>query len=89
MSEIAFPDGSLPPGPGITDVREAEIAVGSLSGIAPSRIRFHVLLVIDRDGGLSITTSACDESASVIIAAASLQVAQQALDTHDHDHGGQ
>jgi len=82
---------SLPPVPvpSITETAEAHIAVGSLSGIAPSSILSHVLLAVDRDGGLSITTSACDVSASVIVAAAALQIAERAMADHDHDHGGQ
>jgi len=82
---------SLPPVPvpGTASVPEAEIAVGSLSGIAPSDIRCHILLVVDLDGGMSVSTSACDATVSVVLAAAALQVANRVMDAHVHDHGGQ
>jgi hypothetical protein len=75
------------PVPGITSVPEAEIAVGSLSGVAPSQIRCHVLLAVDLDGGLSITTSARDATVSVVLAAAALQLAERTMSAHVHDHG--
>ena len=54
----APPEPEDVPGP-VRNITEAEIAIGSLSGIAPSRILRHVLVVADTDGGLWLSTSAC------------------------------
>jgi hypothetical protein len=74
-------------GPAITDGIEAHIAVGSLSGIAPSDIQGHVLLVVTHDGNLGISGTACGSLRTLILAKASTVFAEQAFAAHDHDHG--
>lgn len=73
------------PVPGITWVAEAHIAVGSLAHIAPSDIAHHVLLVTTRDGDLSITGTACDHAAAVIVTMAASVLARRAHDGHSHE----
>jgi hypothetical protein len=48
-------------------IPEAHIAVGSLSGIAPSDIRGHLLIVVRQDGRPSLSGTACPELAALIL----------------------
>jgi hypothetical protein len=83
------------PGPVITDGIEAHVAVGSLSGIAPSDINAHVLLVVTNDGQLGISGTGCGSFKAFILAKASAAVAGQEfaehdhVHVHDHGHGGE
>ncbi len=76
-----------PAGPGITDGIEAHIAVGSLSGVAPSDIKAHVLLVVTHDGYLGVSGNGCGGLRALILAKASAAAAEQAFAAHDHEHG--
>lgn len=57
----------------VTDVPAAEIAIGSLSGIAPSRIKRHVLVVLDSDEEMSITTTCCKHELAKVLGMAQLR----------------
>ena len=76
-----------PADPAITDRIEAHIAVGSLSGIAPSDIKGHVLLVLTGDGGLAVSSTVRGSLRALIVAKASAAFAEEAFAAHDHDHG--
>lgn len=69
----------------VPEIQEQHIAVGSLSGIAPSEINSHVLIVVTGDGELSITGSACDHQAGAIVASAGQVLAMRVLAAHLHD----
>jgi hypothetical protein len=72
--------------PAVTDRIEAHIAVGSLSGIAPSDIRCHVLLVVTSDGQLGVSGTAGGPLRMLILAKASAAFAGEAFAAHGHDH---
>lgn len=67
---------------------EAHVAVGSLSGVAPSDITAHVLLVLEEDGGVTISGTGCDSLRAFMLASASAACALEEWRAHDHDHGG-
>lgn len=66
------------------EVPEAHIAVGSLSGIAPSDIKAHVLIVLTRDGQLGVTGNTCDHLGMAVTAKALSMLADRVNDDHDH-----
>ena len=68
--------------PGVTSVIEAHVAAGSLSGIAPSAITHHLLLVVTRDGDLSVTGTACEPLAALVLTQASGILASRAYAAH-------
>jgi hypothetical protein len=76
------PEPPLPPG------LEREIAIGSLSGIAPTDVRAHLLIVIDADGGLKMTGVACPEMAMVMLTQAAASIAQDIARGHAHEAPG-
>jgi hypothetical protein len=63
---------------------EREIAIGSLSGTAPADIGAHLLLVVDREGGLRITGVACEHMAVVMLTEAAAIISRQNLAGHVH-----
>lgn len=69
-----FPDGEL---------AEAHIAVGSLSGTAPSDIAAHLLITIGTDGQAKLTGNACPELAAVILTEMAAGLARRAYAGHD------
>jgi hypothetical protein len=75
--------------PSLTDRIEAHIAVGSLSGIAPSDIRCHVLLVVNTDGELAVSGTVRGSLRALIVAKASAAFAEEAFAAHDRDHEGE
>jgi hypothetical protein len=74
------PKPILQPGP------ESHVAVGALSGIPPAEVDRYVLLVTTTDGALSLTATACNPAAMVIITTAAGMLAQNAY--AGHYHGG-
>jgi hypothetical protein len=68
---------------------EAHVAIGNLSGIAPSDIHGHLLIVVDHDGQASLTGNACPELAVMILTGMAAQLTRQAYATHkcDDDSG--
>jgi hypothetical protein len=77
---------ATPSGPAITERIEAHIAVGSLSGIAPSDIKCHVLLVVTNDGELAVSGTVRGSLRALIVARASAAFAQEAFAAHARDH---
>jgi hypothetical protein len=73
----------------VTDDIEAHVAVGSLSGTAPSDVQAYVLLVLTGDGKLKAGGTASAGLAAFIVATTSAAYAQQALAGHGHDHGSE
>jgi hypothetical protein len=78
-----------PPGPVITERIEAHIAVGSLSGIAPSDIKCHVLLTLTGEGRVAVSGTVRGSLRALIVAKASAALAEEAFAAHDHDHEGE
>ena len=84
----------LPPAPHegdtvrMTDVAEAEIAIGSLSGIAPSAIKRHVLVVLGADEKLTITTTCCKHELPKLLNAAQLRAVINAVAPGSCYHDG-
>jgi hypothetical protein len=75
------PEPELPPlAPGL----EREIAAGSLSGVTPAEIGAHLLLVIDGEGTLRVTGSACSHIAVLMLTDAAAILARQNLAGHVH-----
>ena len=66
------------PAPLQADLREAQIAVGSLSGIAPSDIQGHLLIVVDRDDRAHMTGNAGPELGVMILTQMAAAVARKA-----------
>lgn len=66
----------------VRDVAEAEIAVGSLAGIAPSEIDRHVLIVVTTSGTVAISGTACRETATLILAEVLAQYARESHAEH-------
>lgn len=64
---------------------EREIAVGSLSGVAPGDIGAHLLLVVDSEGCLRITGAACEHMAVAMLTHAASLISRQALTGHPHE----
>lgn len=62
---------------------EAHIAVGSLSGVAPSDIAAHLLITVDHDGRRKLTGSACPELAAVILTELAAGLARRACAAHE------
>ena len=63
---------------------EREIAIGSLSGIAPTEVRAHLVLVVDNAGGLKISGAACDELAVTMLTHAATLISKRILAGHKH-----
>ena len=76
----------LPPAK-VTAVAEAEIAVGSLSGIAPSAIQRHALVVLDDKGAVHVTTSCCKHEVPELLVAALRLAVDDAAKPGPCDHG--
>lgn len=82
-----FARGQLPPAPPepdgtpvrVEDVEAAEIAAGSLAGIAPARIVRHVLIVLDDEEDMHITTSCCKHELTRIVTRAAMMALRQAM----------
>lgn len=72
----------------VTDVAAAEIAIGSLSGIAPSAIKRHVLVVMDASEDLTITTTCCKHELPRILNAAQLRAVIAAISPGPCYHDG-
>jgi hypothetical protein len=72
----------------VTDVQAAEIAVGSLVGIAPSRIMRHILIVVDQDRDLSMVTSCCKHELAQFIGQAHLTAVIRAVEPGPCYHEG-
>jgi hypothetical protein len=91
---LPFTRRPLPPAPAedtavrVTSVPEAEIAVGSMSGIAPARIARHVLVVLDRDEDMSITTTCCKHELPKLLTAAHLRAVIAAVTPGPCYHDG-
>jgi hypothetical protein len=66
----------------VRDVTEAEIAVGSLAGIAPSEIDRHVLIVVSTTGTVAVSGTACRETTTLILAEILAQYAREAQAEH-------
>lgn len=75
------------PEPLLGGVAEAHIAVGSLSGVPPTDIDAHVLLVLTNAGGLSVTGTTCTEATAMIVTMAAAALAQGAY-ARAHSEGG-
>lgn len=82
---LPFTRRPLPPAPAedlthmVTSVPEAEIAIGSLSGIAPSRIKRHALVTLDCDEHMTITTTCCKHELPKLLNAAQLRAVINAV----------
>lgn len=62
---------------------EANIAVGSLSGIAPADIQGHLLIVVGTDGRASLTGNACPELAAMVLTQMAAELARTAYKSHE------
>jgi hypothetical protein len=69
----------------VRDIAEAEIAVGSLAGIAPSEIDRHLLVVLEHSGRVTMSGTACREATTVLLAEVLLQLARQAHGEHESE----
>lgn len=78
----AFRRRRRPPLAPLRSVDEAEVAVGSLSGVAPSDIRLHVLVVLDKTGRVSVTSAGCPETTVLLLAEVLASLARQAAAGH-------
>jgi hypothetical protein len=76
------------PLPPLEGIPEAHIAVGSLSGIAPSDIRGHLLIVVRQDGRPNLSGTACPELAALILTEVMAGLARQAYAGHECGTGG-
>lgn len=72
----------------VTSTAEAEVAVGALSGIAPSRINRHALIVLDDDGHVRVITSCCKQELPLLIARAGLMAMESAMKPGPCEHDG-
>ena len=63
----------------VTDVPTAEIAVGSLTGTAPSRVLRHVVVVLDQDDEMHLTTSCCKHELPDLLGRAVFAALRQAM----------
>lgn len=66
----------------VQDIAEAEVAVGSLAGVAPADIDRHVLIVVTKTGEVAITGTACREATTLILTEVLAQYAREAQATH-------
>jgi hypothetical protein len=71
-----------PPATPVRDVAEAEVAVGSLAGVAPSEIDRHVLIVLEKSGRVVMSGTACRETTALILAEVLVQYAREAQAAH-------
>lgn len=83
----------LPPAPEeaperVTDVQAAEIAVGSLAGVAPSRIARHVVIVLDDSDQVHMATSCCKHELNQLIAMAGIAALRHAMEPGPCSHRG-
>lgn len=91
---LPFGRRPLPPAPvedpivRVTDVPAAEIAVGSLAGIAPSAIKRHVLVVLDSNEDLSMTTTCCKHELPKLLTMAHLRAVIAAVQPGPCYHDG-
>ena len=74
--------------PPFPELAEAQIAVGSLSGIAPSDIKAHLLIVLTHRDAVGISGNVCDHLGLAIIARATSTLADRILDDHEHVAAG-
>lgn len=91
---LPFTRRPLPPAPPedpivrVGSVPEAEIAIGSLSGIAPSRIKRHVLVVLDDEQAMTITTTCCKHELPKLLTGAHLRAVIAAVTPGPCYHDG-
>ena len=76
------------PGPApLADLPTRSVAVGSLAGIAPARVRANLLIVVSDDGDLLMSGTACDEMAITMLAGCTEIVARRLYEAHAHATG--
>ena len=66
---------------------EKQVAVGSLSGVAPADIAAHVLLVLEEGGRVAISGTGCSSLRGFMLAHASAAHAAAAWQGHECGHG--
>ncbi len=71
---IRFRRRAVPQATSVAGVAETEIAVGSLSGITPSQISRHIVIVLSENGDVHLSTSCCKNEAPELLVRA-LQLA--------------
>lgn len=64
---------------------ERHIAVGSLSGVAPSDVKAHVLIVLGDDGGITIEGTGAGSLRMVLLTSATAALARDAYAALDRD----
>jgi hypothetical protein len=67
----------------VRDIADAEVAVGSLSGVAPAEISRHLLTVLEKPGRVSVSGTPSREMTAVPLAEILLQLAKQAHGEHE------
>jgi hypothetical protein len=83
---LPFARRPLPPAPPegapvqVTDVAEAEVAVGALAGVAPSRVVRHVVIVLDDGDQVRMTTSCCKHELAGLVARAGVMALRTAME---------
>lgn len=67
----------------VRDVAEAEVAVGSLTGIPPSDIERHLLVVVEKSGRVTLSGTTCREATVLVLSELLAQLTREAYAAHE------